>query len=365
MITFKTLQKSFFEVIYLDNIVLEYRDPLFGILFLATLVFVISFITYSYGIFKEKKARKDYRDLYLRFELGKLKEEDYVHLYKTYNLPFDSIMLLATSFLHKGDYNKAISVYLALLEHVNDRVKKEELLEKLGTTYFKGGFLQRSKDIFLKILKFSPRNKNALKYLLLISEKLKDYKRAKEIVLCLDELDENVQTDKIYLDSLIIIHDANLSIEKKTELLYDIFKQNNIIERILVAFLIQNNKPFFWEHITEFNCTKFIDVMWYLRKEDIDFEMATKNKFLVELYNAKGYLNTQSHCDDFYLDILILINKHEHSINASLDFEFVCKVCKHSHPMFDTRCPHCHSILSFNVKHQLTKSFYEENQSLQ
>ena len=69
----------------------------------------------------------------------------------------------------ENDYNKAISVYLTLLEHVNDRVKKEELLELLGTTYFKGGFLQRSKDIFLRILKFSPRNKNALKYLLLVN----------------------------------------------------------------------------------------------------------------------------------------------------------------------------------------------------
>ena len=117
---------------YLDNIALEYRDPLFGIILIVALVFVISLFTYYYSIYKERNARKDYRKLSLRFELGKLKEEDYVHLYKTYNLPFDSILLLASSFLHKGDYNKAISVYLTLLEHVNDRVKKEELLELLG-----------------------------------------------------------------------------------------------------------------------------------------------------------------------------------------------------------------------------------------
>mgnify|MGYP003522446277 FL=1 len=165
----------------MDNIALEYRDPLFGIILIVALIFVISFFTYYYSIYKERNARKDYRKLSLRFELGKLKEEDYVHLYKTYNLPFDSILLLASSFLHKGDYNKAISVYLTLLEHVNDRVKKEELLELLGTTYFKGGFLQRSKEIFLRILKFSSRNKNALLYLLLINEKLKDFKKAREI----------------------------------------------------------------------------------------------------------------------------------------------------------------------------------------
>ena len=357
--------KQLIKVLSVDNIVLEYRDPLLGIIIIVALIFIISFITYSYGIYKERNARKDYRKLSLRFELGKLKEEDYVHLYKTYNLPFDSILLLASSFLHKGDYNKAISVYLTLLEHVNDRVKKEELLELLGTTYFKGGFLQRSKEIFLRILKFSPHNKNALKYLLLVSEKLKDFKKAKEIASCLEELDINMKIDKIYLDALIILNDSILSFERRTELLYEIFKEHKIIERIFVSFLIQFNKPFFWEHIKEFDCSKFIDIMWYLNFDDIDFNKVLDNSFLLEVYNAKGHLKNLEHSHDFDLDILMLINRHEHKINATLDFEFICSSCKHSHPVFDTRCPHCHNILTFNVKHHLTKSFYEPYQSLQ
>jgi tetratricopeptide (TPR) repeat protein len=349
----------------LDNIALEYRDPLFGIILIVALIFVISFFTYYYSIYKERNARKDYRKLSLRFELGKLKEEDYVHLYKTYNLPFDSILLLASSFLHKGDYNKAISVYLTLLEHVNDRVKKEELLELLGTTYFKGGFLQRSKEIFLRILKFSSRNKNALLYLLLINEKLKDFKKAKEITFSLEELDKDMTRDKIYLDSLIILNDSVLSYEKRTELLYEIFKENKIIERIFACFLIQFNKTFFWEHVREFDCSKFMDVMWYQNINDINLDKVIENDFLTELYNAKGYLNTLKHSKDFDFDILILINQHEHNINASLDFEFICSSCKHSHPMFDTRCPHCHNILTLNVKHHLTKALFDSNQSLQ
>ena len=349
----------------MDNIILEYRDPLFGIILLVALIFLISFVTYSFSIYKERLAREDYRKLSLRFELGKLKEEDYVHLYKTYNLPFDSILLLASSFLHKGDYNKAISVYLTLLGHVNDRVKKEELLELLGTTYFKGGFLQRSKEIFLRILKFSPRNKNALNHLLLVYEKLKDFQKAKDITACLEELDKDMSVDKIYLDSLIILNDSILSYEKRTELLYEIFKENKIIERIFVSFLIQFNKPFFWEHISEFNCSKYMDVMWYLNFDDINFDKVLQNNFLVELYNAKGYLDTLKHSSDFDFDILILINTHEHKIKASLDFEFVCTICKHSYPIFDTRCPHCHNILTLDVKHRLTKSFYTSNQSLQ
>ena len=349
----------------MGNLALQYRDPLFGIILIVALIFLISFFTYYYSIYKERIARKDYRKLSLRFELGKLKEEDYVHLYKTYNLPFDSILLLASSFLHKGDHNKAISVYLTLLEHVKDRVKKEELLELLGTTYFKGGFLQRSKEIFLRILKFSPRNKNALLYLLLINEKLKDFKKAKEITLCLEELDKDMNVDKIYLDSLIILNDSVLSYERRTELLYAIFKENKIIERIFATFLIQFNKTFFWENIAQFDCSKFIDVMWYLPVNDIDLEKVMENEFLVELYNAKGYLNNSKHSKNFDFDILILINQHEHKINATLDFEYICSSCKHSFPIFDTRCPHCHQILTFNVKHHLTKALFDTNQSLQ
>merc|ERR1711879_883695 len=167
------------------------RDPLFGIIVFFALVFIISFLTYSFSAYKEKRARRDYRKLLKRFEIGKLKEEDYVHLYKTYNLPFDSIILLASTFVHKGNYNKAISVYLTLLENVTDRVKKEELLELLGTTYFKSGFMQRSRDIFLRILKFSPRNLKALKYLLIINERLKEYQSAKDIIPCLDEIGQD------------------------------------------------------------------------------------------------------------------------------------------------------------------------------
>jgi hypothetical protein len=108
-----------------------------------------------------------------------------------------------------------------------------------------------------------------------------------------------------------------------------------------------------------------MDVMWYQNINDINLDKVIENDFLTELYNAKGYLNTLKHSKDFDFDILILINQHEHNINASLDFEFICSSCKHSHPMFDTRCPHCHNILTLNVKHHLTKALFDSNQSLQ
>lgn len=349
----------------MDGLILEYRDPLYGVMIFFALIFFISFLTYSFGAYKERNARKEYRKLLNRFELGKLKEEDYVHLYKTYNLPFDSIILLASTFLHKGDYTKAISVYLALLEHVDTRVKKEELLELLGTTYYKGGFLQRSKDIFLKILKFSSRNKNALQHLLLIYEKLKEFDKASEVLESLDELEVDIIRDKIYIETLKIINHPILSYEKKTAQLYSLFKLNKIIERLFVQFLIMYNKDFFWDHVNEFDVSKFTDLMWYQNFDDINFDKVSSNSFLEELYNAKSYLNNLKHSKDFDLDILMLLNTHEHETKADLDFEFICTTCKHVHPIYESRCPHCHGILKFKVKHILSKNIYTNSSSLQ
>jgi len=349
----------------LNQLAFEYRDPLFGIIFLFLLIFIISFLTYTFSVYKERIARKEYRKLLKRFELGKLKEDDYVHLYKTYNLPFDSILLLASTFLHKGDYTKAITVYLALLEHVKDRVKKEELLELLGATYFKGGFLQRSREIFLKILRFSPRNQDALKYLLLINEKLKEYDKALDVINSLEELKVDTIRDRIYIETLIILNDPLLTFENKTEKLYSFFKMNKIIERVLLEFLLQYNKKFFWDNIENFDVTKILDLLWYLDFNDIDFDKVEDNPILKELYNAKGFLNNLKESENFDLSVLMLINKEKANISADLNFEFLCTSCKKSHPIYTTRCPHCHNTLTYKVRHNLIKGFREKNQSLQ
>lgn len=349
----------------MDSLVLEYRDPLFGIIVFFGLIFIISFLTYSFSLYKEKRARKDYRRLLRRFEIGKLKEEDYVHLYKTYNLPFDSIILLASTFVHKGNYTKAISVYLTLLEHVTDRVKKEELLELLGSTYFKSGFMQRAKEIFLRILKFSPRNQKALDYLLIINEKLKDYQSAKDNIECLEEIGADIEKEKVYIETLSIINDPLESFEKKSEKLYKIFQTNPEVQRLVAQFYLQFNKKIFWEHLNEFDFKKMVDLMWYLNFDDIDFDEVAKNNFLNELYNAKGYLNTLKHSKDFVFDILIALNNHDHKIPATIDFGFMCSSCKQIHPIYDSRCPHCHGILTLEVKYNLVKSLNETNQSLQ
>ena len=333
----------------------NFRDPLFGIIIIAISIFAISFLTYTFGLYREKKTRKEYRKLLKRFEIGKLKDDDFVHLYTTYNLPFDSILLLASSFLHKGNYTKAISVYLTLLEVVKDNVKKEELLELLGTSYFKGGFLQRSKDIYLKILKFSPRNKNALNYLLLIYEKLKEYDNAMDIIEVLDELDVDIKQDKVYIQTLILLEDPIISFEKKSDLLLKLLDENRFIQRLVAQFLIKYNKPILWQNIDKLDIANNLDLFWYLDFNDIDFDVVMKYDLLVQIYCAKGYIKEDIKSDIFELMVLISTKYSTYEVDADLNFEFICSKCKKTHPIFETRCPHCHSILTFKVNPKLAK----------
>lgn len=333
---------------------LDYRDPLTGIIVIFLFIFIASFLTYTIGLYKERQSRQEYRKLLKRFELGTLKEEDYTHLYSTYNLPFDSIILLASSFIHKGNHNKAISVYLALLEHVKEPVKKEELLELLGNAYFKSGMLQRSKDIYLKILKFSPRNKKALKDLLLIFQSLKEFNRAKEILEALDELDEDIVKESIYLNILQIINDPLLSFEKKSNQLLNNFLINKKLERIVATYLIKFNKQLFWENIKEFEPMNIVDLLWYLDFEDIDWEKVSNNITLQEIYSAKGYiLDGVKKSKNFELNSLIAVKNSIIKSDLDLNFEFICTKCKKVHPIYESRCPHCSDILSLIVELKL------------
>jgi len=339
-----------------DGIIFNYRDPLVGIFTIFLLIFIASFITYSLSIYNERKSRKEYRKLLERFELGTLKENDYIHLYSTYNLPFDSIILLASSFVHKGQNNKAISVYLALLEHVKEPIKKEELLELLGETYFKSGMLQRSKDIFLKILKFSPRNKIALHKLLLIFQQLNEFVLADEVLDALDELDEDTQKERTHLKVLKIINDSILSFEKKSVLLLESLNKNKKLERVVADFLIKFNKKLFWENIDLFNAMNIIDLLWYLDFDDIEWESVNNFIQLEDIYTAKGYIKKSLKSENFELNVLIALKHSTIPSHLDLNFEFICEKCKKVHPIYESRCPHCENTLSFIVEPKLGKA---------
>jgi DNA-directed RNA polymerase subunit RPC12/RpoP len=147
--------------------------------------------------------------------------------------------------------------------------------------------------------------------------------------------------------------------------LVNIFTLNPLIERLLLQFLLRYNKEFFWENTQLFNLTKIIDLLWYLDKGDVNLDVALQDKFLKNLYTAKGYIKDDSLGELFELNVLIATKNSTLEVNLDLNFYFICSKCKKTIPMYDSRCPHCHSILTLKVKPQLSKGYYEKNSSLQ
>lgn len=345
---------------------IEYRDPLFGIIILFLTIFLVSFLAYSLNKKKEQNAKEAHQDLLKRFELGSLEINEYIKLYTASQLPLDSILLLSTTFIQKGDYNKAINLYLGLLEHTNERIKKEEIMEYLGKAYFKTGLLQRSKEIFLQILKFSPRNKNALLFLLLTHEKLQDYKKAMQTLEPLIELGYDAFMDKVYLQAQMICNDSILSDEAKLEKMTALYQQNHAIERFFMMFLLRTQNDYFWKNAHLFTLSNIIDILWYIPKDKINFDAIIYNDFLQELYSAKKFLHSKNTSEVFELDLLLLHNtRSSPKTNIDLNFEYTCQHCKTTHFVYSHRCANCNKLFSLQSNPKLAKLNFETNNSLQ
>ena len=182
----------------MGNFFIEYRDPMFGILVLFAIVFVISFVNYWWGTYKNKEESNDIAKFIKKFEI--VSDEDaFKNLLKNHNIPIESLVLLAHTYSKSGDFEKSIGLYLLALERTSTRDEKKYILSELGKTYFKAGFLRRSEDVFIESLKLHPRNEESLKYLSVTYEKLKEYERAIEVLDSLEELGAKVDKQRDYL----------------------------------------------------------------------------------------------------------------------------------------------------------------------
>jgi len=199
----------------MDAFFLESKDPLFGIIIFFVLVFVITF--FSYWLSKHKK-KEDYKhlDRFLQqFKTLPSQNELKVLIIKG-ELSEKSWFLLANAYAKSRNYEKSIEIYSELLK-VGDKANYRDTMFLLGKTYFKAGFLERSRQVFLEILKNNPRTPQALSYLLLVYERVRDYKAAMEVLEPLEELGKDTTVERAYLEALLVLNSAKLSSGEKVE----------------------------------------------------------------------------------------------------------------------------------------------------
>ncbi len=343
---------------------IEFRDPLFGVIIFFVLVFIITFFSYWWNSFRKKE---DYRHLnkFLR-QFRSLPSKDELKVLITKGeLSEKSWLLLAHSYSKNGDYEKSIEIYNELLE-VGDKLNYRDTLFLLGTTYFKAGFLERAKEIFLKILQNNPRTPQALHYLLLVYEQMREYSLALDVLEPLDELNQDIQSDSAYLKLLSLVNNADISVDDKVDRLIDVYSKNHQLSHMVFEYLFRANPALAWENFDNSKSEMLTDILWSLDKKDLNLDIITKNGYLRELYTARGDVNLALKSSVFELDVLINLSK---STNATLSFEYICDSCKIVYPFAFNRCSSCHATDTSRIEINLVKDYHrdfsEENNSFQ
>jgi len=244
----------------LGNFFIEYRDPMFGILVLFAIIFVISFVNYWWGAYKSKEEKNDIAQFIKRFEI--VSDEDaFKNLLKDHSIPIESLVLLAHTYSKSGDFEKAIGLYLLALERTKKREEKKYILSELGKTYFRAGFLRRSEDVFIESLR--------------LYEKLKEYDRAIEVLDSLEELGAKVTKQRDYLKALAIRYNYKLSDSKKLKelkkllksakfLLKKLLKSAKFLDRMVFEFSLATSISLEKEIADSFEYKKLLDLLWHL-----------------------------------------------------------------------------------------------------
>lgn len=347
----------------MNSFFIEFRDPLFSIILFFVIIFIVAFFSYWWSKYKNR-AESASLDLFLH-QFGIAPSKDELHqLITKGELSEKSWLLLANAYFKSGDFEKSIEIYKAMLQLENTNTKETMFL--LGKTYFKAGFLERSRQIFLEILKKNPHTPQALHYLLLVYESMRNYSKALEVLEPLEVLEEDTSVERSYLHVLMILADTKSSSESKTQQLLEIYRESHTLTRLIFEYIFRVDAVSAWKNFDFSMSEQLSDIFWYMPLKDLDFDIIAKNGFLRELLSARGICSLQSSSNYFELDVLI---KLQNRANATLAFEYLCSNCKTHYPFAFHRCANCHSIATLKIEMRLTQNHfrenYEENNSFQ
>lgn len=348
----------------MNTFFIEFRDPLFGIILFFVLIFVITFFSYWFSRYKKKEDYK-HLDKFLKQFSTLPSQKELEVLISSGELSEKSWLLLANSYVKNGDYEKSIEIYNELLK-VGDKSNYRDTMFLLGKTYFKAGFLERAKLVFLEIVKNNPRTPQALNYLLLVYEHMKDYDSALGVLEPLDALNKDISTDTAYLNALFLLNDTNLSTEEKVDALLVLYNDTHQLTYLVFEYIFRVNPEVAWNNFDNSKAELLVDILWNIDKKDLNFDIINKNGYLRELYTAKGYITAAKKSSVFEFNILINLNS---SASATLSFEYICDNCKNLFPFAFHRCSSCHAIdtsrTEFSLSKDYSKDFSEENNSFQ
>jgi len=346
----------------LESILPAYNDPLFSILLIIIIALIIALMTYAWGLYKEQKEEGKLLKFLEKFDTSECALD-------TGTMPFEihlikPLTLLARAFEKSGEYHKSINIYLYLIKHIAQEAGELELMERLGNTYLHAGFLERSRSIYLEILRRKPRNIPVLYDIAIVYELLGEYKKAKEILVPLKILGEHTEALEAFFDFAILIDSTHISMEVKILEIKAILEREPKMYRQSVFALLKLDLASAWEIIDPSRSKELIDILWFLSNAQLDLAIISSSDTLATLYYAKGYLQTpKTQSGIFSLDILAMARKGGLE-GGDLVFSYLCQKCKQSFPVSFLRCPSCTAINTLSVEEKVGKLSPSTNYSL-
>ena len=363
----------------LEGFYLDEKDPIFGIIIFIGILLLISVLSYIWGIFAKKDEQNKIENFIKKFnEFGGL-EEKYIEILDSID-DIEIYGVLAEIFTKNGDFSKAINVYLIALKNVKSRKQKEQILTRLGMTYFKAGFLARADETLLRALELSPRNEKALAILSVIYEQLRAFKKELEVLDALRELGSDVKDAEIYAKIKIIWLNNSLNKSEKIAQILPFCTIFQPAKRIVLEIYLND---YLDENLDELllnlpDIRDFIDLLWYHADFFAKLNLEQINKQILEqiraVLSAKFAENSDEEVQisnqqsqifksDFFEINALNSMKNSGFNSADLSFKYVCKHCKNIFPSYFYRCPVCYELKSCLISPQIMEKEDEISQT--
>lgn len=347
----------------MDSILPAYRDPLFSILIIVILSLIIALVTYAWGIYQQQKEKSTLHKFLEKFDTKECALD-------TTTMPYDDaifkpLALLANAFENSGEYHKAINIYLYLIKHTNNQVDKSDLMERLGRTYLRAGFLERARSIFSKILHKQPRKPKILYELGVVYEMMREYDKAQEVIEPLQTLGENTGEFEKFLEFEKISSDKSIEPKDKIELLSRLVDEEPALYRPILTLFFRLDTQKAWSLIVAQDLLhSVLDILWFLPYSQLDLDIIALDKRLISIYYAKGYLQDEVESSGIFAIDMLASSRRSGFEDGDLIFSYLCKKCKQNFPLSFTRCPNCLAINTIEVEESISQKSPQTNYSL-
>ncbi|MBH0291657.1 hypothetical protein [Helicobacter pylori] len=321
-----------------------YKDSLFSIALFTFIIALVILLEQARAYFTRKRNKK-FLQKFAQNQNAYASSENLDELLK--HAKISSLMFLARAYSKIADIEMSIEILKGLLNRPLKDEEKIAVLDLLAENYFSVGYLQKTKDTVKEILRFSPRNVEALLKLLHAYELEKDYSKALETLECLEELEvPEIETIKNYLYLMHLIENK----EDAAKILH-VSKASLDLKKIALNHLKSHDEKLFWQEI---DATKrlenVIDLLWDM---NIPAFILEKHALLQDIARSQGLLLDNKPCQVFELEVLRALL---HSpIKASLTFEYRCKHCKQIFPFESHRCPVCYQLAFMDMVLKISK----------